>query len=45
MEFNKTKAMHFPNDVYIGHNAIDSIRQVAEKNLKSGTILIISGDF
>jgi glycerol-1-phosphate dehydrogenase [NAD(P)+] len=43
MEFNKTKAMHFPNDVYIGHNAIDSIRQVAEKNLKSGTILIISG--
>ncbi|AGO61260.1 MULTISPECIES: NAD(P)-dependent glycerol-1-phosphate dehydrogenase [Ferroplasma] len=43
MEFNKTKAMHFPNDVYIGHNAIDSMRIVAEKNLKSGTILVITG--
>jgi glycerol-1-phosphate dehydrogenase [NAD(P)+] len=43
MEFDKIKAMHFPNDVYIGHDAIESIRQVAEKNLKSGTILIISG--
>lgn len=43
MEFNKIRAMHFPNDVYIGHNAIDNIRQVTENHLKSGTILIISG--
>ncbi len=44
MEFNKIRAMHFPNDVYIGHDAIQNIRYVAEKNLKSGTILIISGE-
>ncbi len=44
MEFNKIKAMHFPNDVYIGHDAIQNIRHVAEKNLKSGSILIVSGE-
>ena len=43
MEFNKIRAMHFPNDVYIGHDAIQNIRHVAEKNLKSGSILIVSG--
>ncbi|MEM0139240.1 MAG: NAD(P)-dependent glycerol-1-phosphate dehydrogenase [Ferroplasma sp.] len=43
MEFNKIRAMHFPEDVYIGHNAIDNIHEVAEKNLKTGTILIITG--
>lgn len=44
MEFNKIRAMHFPNDVYIGHDAIQNIRQVTEKNLKSGLILIVSGE-
>ncbi len=42
--FDKIKAMHFPNDVYIGHNAIYNIREVIEKNLRSGTVLIITGN-
>ena len=28
MQERAIKAMHFPNDVYIGHNAIDSMRIV-----------------
>ncbi len=42
--FDKVKSMHFPNDVYIGHDAIYNIREVVEKNLRSGTVLIITGN-
>ncbi len=42
--FDKIKSMHFPNDVYIGHDAIYNINEVIEKNLRSGTVLIITGN-
>lgn len=42
--FNKIKTMHFPNDVYIGHDAIYNIKEVVEKNLRFGEALIITGN-
>jgi len=36
--------MHFPNDVFIGHNAIVNINDVVKKNLRSGEALIITGN-
>ncbi len=44
MNFNKIRSMHFPNDVYIGHDAIYNVTDVVRKNLKNGTVLVITGN-
>ncbi|SMD30255.1 NAD(P)-dependent glycerol-1-phosphate dehydrogenase [Picrophilus oshimae] len=44
MNFNKIKSMHFPSDVYIGHDAILNIGSVVSKFLKSGDVLLITGE-
>ncbi len=44
MEFNKIRAMHFPKDIYIGHDAINNIHEIVFKNLKSGIVLVITGN-
>lgn len=44
MEFEKFKTMQFPRDVYVGHGVMTNIIQVAKQYLKSGSIVIITGN-
>lgn len=44
MEFEKIRTMHFPRDIFVGHNAIDNITGVIRKNLRAGSIAIITGN-
>ena len=44
MEFEKFKTMQFPRDVYVGHGVLPNIVPVVSRYMKSGSILIITGN-
>jgi glycerol-1-phosphate dehydrogenase [NAD(P)+] len=44
MEFEKFKTMHFPRDVFVGHGVLENVAQVVNQNLKSGPVLILTGN-
>jgi glycerol-1-phosphate dehydrogenase [NAD(P)+] len=44
MEFEKIRTMHFPRDIFVGHNAIVNITDVVKRNLRSGSIAIVTGN-
>ena len=44
MEFEKFKTMQFPRDVYVGHGVMPNIINVARQYLKSGSIVIVTGN-
>ncbi len=45
MEFEKFKTMHFPRDVYIGHGVLANLPLIAERYIRRGSIVIVTGDF
>lgn len=43
MEFDKFKFMQFTRDIYVGHGVLSRITDVTKKNLRSGTVCIVTG--
>lgn len=44
MEFEKFRTMQFPRDVYVGHGVLPNIVSVAGSYMKTGSVLIITGN-
>ncbi|CAC12283.1 glycerol 1-phosphate dehydrogenase related protein [Thermoplasma acidophilum] len=44
MEFQKFRTMHFPRDVYIGHDVLEHIVDVVGENSRNKNAIIVSGD-
>lgn len=45
MEFEKFKTMHFPRDVYVGHGVLSNLPLIAERYLRHGSVVIVTGNF
>ncbi len=43
MEFQKFRTMHFPRDVYIGHDVLFKVKDAVSNNSKNDKVLIITG--
>lgn len=44
MEFEKIRTMHFPRDIFVGHNAMVNVVDVVKRNLRTGSIAIVTGN-
>lgn len=43
MEFDKFKFMQFTRDIYVGHGVLQRVTEVTKKNLRGGTVTIVTG--
>ncbi|MGC8608914.1 MAG: NAD(P)-dependent glycerol-1-phosphate dehydrogenase [Thermoplasmata archaeon] len=44
MEFQKFRTMHFPRDVYIGHDVLFKVKDAVSNNSKNENVLIVTGN-
>ena len=44
MEFEKFRTMQFPRDIYVGHGVLSQIKNIAKRNIREGTVVIITGE-
>lgn len=44
MEFEKFRMMQFPRDIFVGHGVLENVISVTGRNLKSGSVIIITGN-
>ncbi|WP_010917485.1 NAD(P)-dependent glycerol-1-phosphate dehydrogenase [Thermoplasma volcanium] len=44
MEFQKYRTMHFPRDVYIGHDVLNRVLDVVDQNSRTRDVIIVTGN-
>ncbi|EQD28128.1 NAD(P)-dependent glycerol-1-phosphate dehydrogenase, partial [mine drainage metagenome] len=44
MEFEKFRTMQFPRDIYVGHGVLSQIKNIVQRNIRYGTVVILTGE-